>query len=76
MFWCIIGVLITVASDAEQTYNVAIVGFLGAGLVFTTSSVNSLVYSASPAKEAAAAGFILLSMVAVCFDSAPDFDKD
>jgi len=65
MFWCIIGVLITVASDAEQTYNVAIVGFLAAGLVFTTSSVNSLVYSASSAKEAAAAGFILLSMVAI-----------
>lgn len=40
-------------------------GFLGAGLVFTTSSVNSLVYSADGAKEAAAAGFILLSMVAV-----------
>lgn len=65
MFWCIIGVLITVASDAEQTYNVAIVGFLATGLVFTTSSVNSLVYSASSAKEAAAAGFILLSMVAI-----------
>lgn len=43
-----------------------IVGFLGAGLVFTTSSVNSLVYSSDGAHEAAAAGFILLSMVAVC----------
>jgi SHO1 osmosensor len=64
-FFCIIGVLVTVASDAEQTYNVAIVGFLGAGLVFTTSSVNSLVYSSSGAKEAAAAGFILLSMVCI-----------
>ncbi|KIW04709.1 uncharacterized protein PV09_04442 [Verruconis gallopava] len=64
-FFCIIGVLVTVASDAEQTYNVAIVGFLAAGLVFTTSSVNSLVYSSSGAKEAAAAGFILLSMVAI-----------
>ena len=42
-----------------------IVGFLGAGLVFTTSSVNSLVYSAVAAFEAAAAGFILLSMIAV-----------
>jgi len=64
-FFCIIGVLVTVASDAEQTYNVAIVGFLAAGLVFTTSSVNSLVYSPSGAKEAAAAGFILLSMVSI-----------
>lgn len=34
-------------------------------MVFTTSAVNSLVYSASGAKEAAAAGFILLSIVAV-----------
>ncbi|TID23569.1 high osmolarity signaling protein sho1 [Venturia nashicola] len=64
-FFCILGVLVTVASDAEQTYNVAIVGFLAAGLVFTTSAVNSLVYANSGAKEAAAAGFILLSMVCI-----------
>lgn len=44
---------------------IKIVGFLAAGLVFTTSSVNSLVYSPTAAFEAAAAGFILLSMVAV-----------
>ena len=44
---------------------VKITGFLAAGLVFTTSAVNSLIYSSSGAKEAAAAGFILLSMVAV-----------
>ena len=43
----------------------AIVGFLAAGLVLTTSSVNALVYSPEGAKEAAAAGHILLSMVAV-----------
>ncbi|KAF2703781.1 high osmolarity signaling protein sho1 [Pleomassaria siparia CBS 279.74] len=59
----IIGVTVTVASDSEPTYHVAIVGFLGAGLVFTTSSVNSLVYSSIAAFEAAAAGFILLSMI-------------
>ena len=40
-------------------------GYLAAGLVFTTSSVNSLVYSNSGSKEAAAAGFILQSMVAI-----------
>lgn len=34
-------------------------------MVFTTSAVNSLVYSPDGAKEAAAAGFILLSMVAI-----------
>ena len=45
-----------------------IVGFLAAGLVFTSSVINALVYSADGAKEAAAAGFILLSMVAVWHD--------
>ncbi|CAD0106317.1 unnamed protein product [Aureobasidium uvarum] len=69
MFFCIIGVLVTVASDSVFTYHVAIVGFLAAGLVFTTSSVNSLVYSSDGAHEAAAAGFILLSMVAVRLNS-------
>jgi SHO1 osmosensor len=44
---------------------IQIVGFLAAGLVLTTSAVNSLVYSPRAAFEAAAAGFILLSMVAV-----------
>ncbi|KAH8634217.1 hypothetical protein IG631_09617 [Alternaria alternata] len=64
MFFCIAGVTVTVASDAERTYHVAIVGFLAAGLVFTTSSVNSLVYSPVAPFEAAAAGYILLSMIA------------
>ncbi|EUC48360.1 hypothetical protein COCMIDRAFT_23902 [Bipolaris oryzae ATCC 44560] len=65
MFFCIVGVTVTVASDAERTYHVAIVGFLAAGLVFTTSSVNSLVYSPVTPFEAAAAGYILLSMIAI-----------
>lgn len=42
-----------------------ITGYLAAGLVFTTSAVNALVYSPEGSDEAAAAGFILLSMVAV-----------
>lgn len=41
------------------------VGYLACGLVLTTSSVNNLVYSSNGANEAAAAGFILLSMVTV-----------
>lgn len=65
MFFCIVGVTVTVASDAERTYHVAIVGFLAAGLVFTTSSVNSLVYSPIAPFEAAAAGYILLSMISI-----------
>ena len=66
MLGCIVGVFVTVATDSVQTYHVAIVGFMSAGLVFTTSSVNSLIYFAEGSKEAGAAGFILLSMVAVC----------
>ena len=65
MFGCIVGVFVGVATDSIQTYHVAIVGFLAAGLVFTTSSVNSLIYWSDGAKEAGAAGFILLSMVCV-----------
>ncbi|KAF2199722.1 high osmolarity signaling protein SHO1 [Delitschia confertaspora ATCC 74209] len=65
MLFSIIGVTVTVASDSERTYHVAIVGFLAAGLVFTTSAVNSLVYSSVAAFQAAAAGFILLSMIAI-----------
>lgn len=64
-FFVIGGVFVVVASDTTQTYHVAVVGYLACGLVLTTSSVNSLVYSANGAKEAASAGFILLSMVTV-----------
>ena len=65
MFFCIVGVIFAVGADAVFTYHVAITAFLGAGLVFTTSSVNSLIYYPEAAKEAAAAGFILISIVAV-----------
>ncbi|KAK4624125.1 High osmolarity signaling protein SHO1A [Fulvia fulva] len=65
MFFCIIAVLFVVGANAVFTYHVAIAAFLSAGLVFTTSSVNSLIYYPDPAKEAAAAGFILLSIVSI-----------
>ncbi|KAK3046766.1 Transmembrane osmosensor [Extremus antarcticus] len=65
MFGVIVGVVVTVATNSIATYHVAIVGFLAAGLVFTTSSVNSLIYYPEGSKEAAAAGFILLSMVSI-----------
>ncbi|KAI6088529.1 hypothetical protein F4821DRAFT_90890 [Hypoxylon rubiginosum] len=71
----IIGISVVVASDCIQTYHVALVGYLACGLVATTSSVNALVYNSSGAREAAAAGFILLSMVNIVwifyFGSAP-----
>jgi len=65
MLCCIIGVFVVIASDTTQTYHVAIVGFLATGLVLTSSSVNSLIYSSNGAKEASAAGHILLSMVSI-----------
>jgi hypothetical protein len=69
MLMCIVAVFVTVATDSVHTYHVALVGLLSAGLVFTTSSVNSLIYYSDAAKEAAAAGFILLSMVSVCWST-------
>lgn len=42
-----------------------IVGFLAAGLVMTTSAVSTLIYQNSGTMQAAAAGFILLSMISV-----------
>ncbi|KAH8647426.1 hypothetical protein BGZ60DRAFT_391326 [Tricladium varicosporioides] len=63
MLCVITGVFVVVASDTTQTYHVAIVGYLACGLVLTTSSVNSTIYSSNGAKEATAAGHILLSMV-------------
>jgi SHO1 osmosensor len=65
MLFVIIGVVCVVAADAAQTYHIALVGYLSCGLVLTSSAVNALVYSSSAAREAAAAGFILLSMVNV-----------
>ncbi|GAO15044.1 hypothetical protein UVI_02048930 [Ustilaginoidea virens] len=61
----VLGVFVVVASDSIQTYHVAVTGYLASGLVLVTSGVNALVYSKNGAREAAAAGFILLSMVVV-----------
>lgn len=65
MLVCIVFVLVVIASDTTQTYHVAIVGFLSYGLILTTSTVNTFVYSAEAAQEAVAAGHILLSIVSV-----------
>lgn len=71
MLGTILGVFVVIASDTTQTYHVAVVGYLAAGLILTTSSCNTLVYSSNGAREAAAAGFILMSMVAVRLASSP-----
>ncbi|KAK4197525.1 hypothetical protein QBC40DRAFT_102373 [Triangularia verruculosa] len=74
-FFLVVGVFMVVASDSVQTYHVAIVGYLGCGLVLSTSAVNGLIYSNIGSREAAAAGMILLAMVTIVwifyFGSAP-----
>ncbi|KAH7013639.1 high osmolarity signaling protein SHO1 [Ilyonectria destructans] len=61
----IIGVFVVIGSDSIHTYHVAVTGFLAAGIITVTSSINLLLYSGSGARQAAAAGFILLAMVVV-----------
>ncbi|KAI9783294.1 MAG: Transmembrane osmosensor [Peltula sp. TS41687] len=76
VFFCILGVLFVVAFGAIQTYHVAIVGFMAAALVLTSAAVQAFVYSSDPAKEAAAAGHILLAMISIVwifyFGSTPE----
>jgi len=67
MFLCIAFITYTVGFDIEHVYSVAIVGYLSAGVVFTSSAVNSLIYASSGAKEASAAGFILLAIVSIAW---------
>ncbi|KAK0612484.1 high osmolarity signaling protein SHO1 [Bombardia bombarda] len=74
-FFLIVGIFVVIASDAVQTYHVAVVGYLAAALVCSTSSINNLVYLSQPAKQATAAGYIVLAMVTIVwifyFGSAP-----
>ncbi|KAI9814530.1 MAG: Transmembrane osmosensor [Thelocarpon impressellum] len=76
MFICIVGIVTAVVTASVQTYHVAIVGFMAAGIVLTSSAVNSLVYSSDPRREAAAAGHILLAMISIVwifyFGSTPE----
>lgn len=76
VFFCILGVLLVVAFGAIQTYHVAIVGFMAAALVLTSAAVQAFVYSSDPAREAAAAGHILLAMISIVwifyFGSTPE----
>ena len=56
MFCLIVSIFVVLVSGTTPTYHVAIVGFLAAGLILTSSSVNDLIYSSNSAKEVAAAG--------------------
>jgi SHO1 osmosensor len=75
MLAVIIGVAVVIGSDSTTTYHVAVVGYLAVGLLLTMTSVNNTVYSSNGAREAASAGFILMSMVQIVwifyFGSAP-----
>ncbi|KLJ13142.1 SHO1 osmosensor [Blastomyces silverae] len=65
MLCAIIGISMVLGSQTSHVYGVAIVGYLAAGLTFTTLAVNSLIYDDEASKQAAAAGFILQSMVII-----------
>jgi len=65
MLCCIIGITLCFATNSVNHYNLAIVGYLAAGLVMTTSAVNSLIYQDQGSMQAAAAGFVLLSIVVI-----------
>lgn len=65
MFCVITGITVVFGSDTGHIYNVAIVAYLAAGLVFTTLAPNTLVYQKQASSQAAGAGFILLSMVII-----------
>lgn len=61
----IVGITVVFATNSVNHYNLAIVGYLAAALVMTTSAVNSLIYQSEASMQAAAAGFILLSVIVV-----------
>lgn len=65
MLCCIIGTTVVFAANATDHYAIAVVGYLAAGLVMTTSAVSTLVYQSAGTLQAAAAGFILLSMITI-----------
>ncbi|KIM93140.1 hypothetical protein OIDMADRAFT_61927 [Oidiodendron maius Zn] len=65
MFCLIVGIFMVLVSDTIPTYYVATVGFLSAGLILTSSSVNDLIYTSNGAKEVAAAGFTSLSILSI-----------
>ncbi|KAJ5134147.1 High osmolarity signaling protein sho1 [Penicillium atrosanguineum] len=65
MFCVIVGLIVTFGTDTCNVYGVAIVGYLGCGLVLTSLSANNTVYGNQGALQAAGAGFILLSMVII-----------
>ncbi|KAL6857810.1 Transmembrane osmosensor [Amphichorda felina] len=56
-------VFVVIASDTIHTYHVALTSYCTAGMVLCSIAIHSLVYHPIPARQAAAAGFIILSIV-------------
>jgi hypothetical protein len=48
-----------------------VVGFMAVAVTYNTFAVSSVVFSATAEQEAAAAGFILLSMMSVRYNPLP-----
>ncbi|RPB24353.1 hypothetical protein L211DRAFT_785259 [Terfezia boudieri ATCC MYA-4762] len=62
---CLLAVTFVIGYSSHHRYSMAIVGYLAAGLVNTSLAADRLVASTFPAREAAAAGFILFAMVQI-----------
>lgn len=63
----------TYAAPQQLAYGLwvlQIVGYLSAGMVFTCSAANTLVYTDRGTMQAAGAGHIILSIVQVCIPHA------
>ena len=65
MLCLIVGIIAAIVTDTTECYHMAIIGFLAAGLILTSSSADGLLYTSNSAKQAAAAGFIVLTTVNV-----------
>ncbi|KAF4124426.1 hypothetical protein GMORB2_5092 [Geosmithia morbida] len=56
-------VFVIVASDTIHTYHVALTGYCSAGIVLTSVAIHALIYQQSGARQAAAAGFVLIAII-------------
>jgi SHO1 osmosensor len=60
-------VFVVVASDTIHTYHVAVTAYCAAGVVLTSIAIQPLIYNSNDgARQASAAGFVLLAMIQVC----------
>jgi SHO1 osmosensor len=60
-----VNVVFIVGRNVMQTYHIAVVGYSAAGIVMTTSLVNTLIYSRSGTRVAAGVGFMILAMTEI-----------